>query len=88
VFLLTLAIRARRNKVVTGKESLIGEIGVARSPLVPDGKVFVRGALWNAVASAHVDIGQAVIVRNVQDLTLQVEPAMQSVTLDAAKSLT
>ncbi len=86
VFLLTLAIRARRNKVVTGKESLIGEIGVARSPLVPDGKVFVRGALWNAVASANVDIGQAVIVRNVQDLTLQVEPAMQSVTLDAAKS--
>ncbi len=88
VFLLTLAIRARRNKVLTGKESLIGEIGVARSPLAPDGKVFVRGALWNAVASAHVDIGQAVIVRNVQDLTLQVEPAMQSVTLDAAKSLT
>jgi membrane-bound serine protease (ClpP class) len=86
VFLLTLAIRARRNKVVTGKESLIGEIGVARSPLVPDGKVFVRGALWNAVASANVDIGQAVIVRNIQDLTLQVEPAMQSVTLDAAKS--
>jgi membrane-bound serine protease (ClpP class) len=86
VFLLTLAIRARRNKVVTGKESLIGEIGVARSPLVPDGKVFVRGALWNAVASANVEIGQAVIVRNVQDLTLQVEPAMQSVTLDAAKS--
>ncbi len=86
VFLLTLAIRARRNKVVTGKEALIGEIGVARSPLAPDGKVFVRGALWNAVASAHVDIGQAVIVRNVQDLTLQVEPAMQSVTLDAAKS--
>jgi membrane-bound serine protease (ClpP class) len=86
VFLLTLAVRARRNKVVTGKESLIGEIGVARSRLVPDGKVFVRGALWNAVASANVEIGQAVIIRNVQDLTLLVEPAIQSVTLDAAKS--
>lgn len=86
VFLLTLAIRARRNKVVTGKEALIGEIGVARSPLVPTGKVFVRGALWNAVASANIDVGQAVIVRNVQNLVLQVDPALQSVTLDAVKS--
>jgi membrane-bound serine protease (ClpP class) len=88
VFLLTLAIRARRNKVVTGKESLIGEIGVARSPLLPTGKVFVRGSIWNAVASVNIDVGQAVVVRNVQGLTLQVDPAAQSVTLDAAKSST
>ena len=86
VFLLTLAIRARRNKVVTGKESLIGEIGVARSPLLPTGKVFVRGSLWNAVASANIDVGQAVVVRNVHNLVLHVDPAMQSVTLDAVKS--
>jgi membrane-bound serine protease (ClpP class) len=88
VFLLTLAIRARRNKVVTGKESLIGEIGVARSPLLPTGKVFVRGSIWNAVASVNIDVGQSVVVRNVQGLTLQVDPAAQSVTLDAAKSST
>jgi membrane-bound serine protease (ClpP class) len=88
VFLLTLAIRARRNKVVTGKESLIGEIGVARSPLLPTGKVFVRGSIWNAVASVNIDVGQSVIVRNVQGLTLQVDPDAQSVKLDAAKSST
>ena len=29
VFLLTLAVRARRNKVVTGVEGMIGQIGVA-----------------------------------------------------------
>ena len=71
VFLLTLAVRARRNKVVTGKESLIGEIGVARSPLLPTGKVFVRGSIWNAIASVNIDVGQSAIVRNVQGLTLQ-----------------
>jgi membrane protein implicated in regulation of membrane protease activity len=69
-----------------GKESLIGEIGVVSSPLTPSGKVFVRGSLWNAVASVNMEIGHAVIVRGVQDLTLQVDPAVQSVRLDAVKS--
>jgi membrane-bound serine protease (ClpP class) len=86
VFLLTLAIRARRNKVIMGKESLVGEIGVVSSPLTPSGKVFLRGTLWNAMASVNMEVGQAVIVRSVQDLTLQVDPAVQSVRLDAVKS--
>ena len=86
VFLLTLAIRARRNKSIMGKESLVGEIGVVSLPLTPSGKVFLRGSLWNAVSSVNMNIGQAVIVRNVQGLMLQVDPAVQSVTLDAVKS--
>ena len=86
VFLLTLAIRARRNKSIMGKESLIGEMGVVSSPLTPSGKVFLRGTLWNAIASVNMEVGQAVIVRSVQDLTLQVDPAVQSVRLDAVKS--
>lgn len=75
VFLMTLAIRARRNKVVTGEQGLIGEVGVVRSALVPGGKVLLRGALWNAVAPANLDIGEEVVVRSVKDLVLQVEPA-------------
>jgi membrane-bound serine protease (ClpP class) len=86
VFLMTLAIRARHNKIVTGPESLVGEIGVVRSPMTPAGKVFVRGALWNAVSTANMDVGQAVIVRGVDNLVLRVEPATQSVTLESAKA--
>jgi membrane-bound serine protease (ClpP class) len=78
VFLMTIALKARRNKVVLGEEGLIGEIGTVSSALMPAGKVFVRGELWDAVASGNIDVGQAVIVRNVRDLTLQVEPAPQS----------
>ena len=85
-FLMTLAIRARRNKIVTGPESLVGEIGVVRSPMAPAGKVFVRGAIWDAIATTNMDVGQAVIVRAVQDLILRVEPAAQSVTLESAKA--
>src|SRR5260370_15593611 len=44
-FLMTIAIRARRNKVVTGAEGLVGETGVTRSALSPSGKGFVHGEL-------------------------------------------
>ncbi len=47
-FLMTIALKARRNKVVTGAQGLVGETGVAQTALVPQGKVFVHGALWDA----------------------------------------
>jgi membrane-bound serine protease (ClpP class) len=74
-FLMTLALRARRNKIVTGEQGLIGEVGVARSPLIPGGKVLLRGALWDAVAPANLEVGEEVVVRGVKDLVLQVEPS-------------
>ena len=87
VFLMTIALRARRNKVVTGEQGLIGEHGVVRSPMTPAGKVFVRGALWDAVATTNLDVGQQVVVCSVKDLVLQVEPAPASrlAPLDPAK---
>src|SRR5208337_4327477 len=47
-FLMGIAVRARRNKVVTGEQGLIGEIGIAQTTLAPAGKVFVHGELWDA----------------------------------------
>lgn len=87
VFLMTLALRAHRSKVVTGEQGLIGEIGVVHSPLVPKGKVLLRGALWNAVGSRNLDVGEKVVVTNIANLVLQVEPlpAAQSTALNAAK---
>jgi membrane-bound serine protease (ClpP class) len=74
-FLMSIALRARRNKVVTGVQGLIGEIGVAQTALTPQGKVFVHGELWNAVASAPISIGSKVVVREVNGLQLTVGPA-------------
>ena len=59
MFLLSLALRARRNKVVTGSEGMIGETGTAVTPLAPEGKIFVRGEYWNAVAPRAVAAGGA-----------------------------
>jgi len=73
-FLMTIALRARRNKVVTGEQGLLGETGVAQTALSPQGKVFVHGELWDALASSALPAGQLVVVRRVNGLTLQVEP--------------
>lgn len=77
IFLVSIAIRARRNKVTTGVEGLVGEIGVVRSPLTPRGKIFVRGELWDAVSSSSLREGDRVVVRALDGLTLQVDPVVQ-----------
>lgn len=73
-FLMSIALKARRNKVVTGEQGLVGETGVAQTALSPQGKVFVHGELWDAIAPTPVPIGQLVVVRRIDGLTLQVEP--------------
>lgn len=75
VFLMIKVFQARRNKVVTGEQGMIGEIGVVRASLAPAGKVFVHGELWDAIASIPVEVGQPVVVRGIEDLKLYVEPA-------------
>ena len=73
-FLMSIALRARRNKVVTGSQGMIGEIGTVVTPLAPDGKIFVRGEYWNAVSAAQVAAGGRVRVVAIDRLKLTVEP--------------
>jgi len=74
-FLMTIALQARRSKITTGEQGMVGEVGVVQSPLMPSGKVFVHGELWNAVAPSLIEAGRNVVVRRVEDMTLHVEPA-------------
>jgi membrane-bound serine protease (ClpP class) len=78
-FLVTMALRARRRQVRTGREGLIHERGVARSALAPQGKVFVHGELWSAVAERPVAAGEAVEVVAVDGMLLRVRPAAGAV---------
>jgi membrane-bound serine protease (ClpP class) len=73
-FLMSIAVRARRNKIVTGKQGLIGEIGIAQTTLAPAGKVFVHGELWDAVSTVIIPAGEQIVVRQLDGLTLQVDP--------------
>jgi membrane-bound serine protease (ClpP class) len=74
MFLVSIVIQARRNKVLTGASGMIGEEGVTRTGLEPEGQVLVRGEIWDAVASASVPAGARVRVKAVAGLKLLVEP--------------
>ena len=74
VLLLSLAVRARRNKVLTGSEGMIGETGTAFTALEPGGKVFVHGEYWNAVSQVPVPAGASIRVKAIDGLVLTVEP--------------
>lgn len=74
-FLVTMTLRAQRRQVRTGREGLVHERGVARSALQPEGKVFVHGELWSAVAERPVAAGEAVEVVAVDGMLLRVRPA-------------
>jgi len=71
-----IALRARRGKVLTGPQAMLGALAVARTPLAPDGQVAIRGELWQAALRGPTSLpaGASVIVRSVEGLTLIVEP--------------
>jgi membrane-bound serine protease (ClpP class) len=70
-------VQVRRAGVVTGQEELIGQVGVVRQALDPEGLVFVHGELWRARTGGEtVGPGQTVRVEGLDDgLTLRVAPA-------------
>jgi membrane-bound serine protease (ClpP class) len=78
LFMAERAYRAQKqDRVLTGWEEMIGAVGEVRVPLDPVGQVFVEGALWRARvdgASEPVPVGSRVRVREVDGLTLHVEP--------------
>ncbi len=73
VFLLRLALRARRSKVRMGGDAMIGQIAVVTQPLAPTGQVMVNGELWQAESATPAILGEQVRVRGLRDLTLLVE---------------
>jgi len=75
VFLVTLAVKARANKAVTGSEGMIGQIGVAVGDLAPEGHIMVRGEYWYAISPVPLQSGARVRVTAIDRLKLAVEPA-------------
>ncbi len=73
-FVAGLVFRAQISKPRTGTKGLVGEIGIVKKALTPEGKVFVHGELWNAKAQNEIGENVKVRVVNVENLVLEVEP--------------
>ena len=74
VVIASLVFRAQISKPTTGSQGLVGEIGIVKQALTPEGKVFVHGELWNAWAREAIDEDVKVRVVQVVNLVLEVEP--------------
>ena len=70
----------RTGPPAVGVEALVGRRGVAVSRLTPGtpeevGQVRVDGEIWGARAAVPIDPGSSVVVRAVDELVLEVDPA-------------
>lgn len=75
-FAVQAAIRAQRQHVTTGREGLVGDVGVVRAALAPEGQILVHGELWSARTETGepLPVGQRVRVLRVEGLRLIVRP--------------
>jgi membrane-bound serine protease (ClpP class) len=74
VFLIRLAVRARRNKSRLGVDALLGRPARAMEVLNPEGHVVVEGEIWLAVASSPVPAGARLRVVGHEQYLLHVAP--------------
>lgn len=76
IFLIVLAFRAHTSRVYSGKEGLVGEIGISKTKLDPEGKVFVYGELWQAEALEEIPEGIKVkVIEVLNNLKIRVTKA-------------
>jgi membrane-bound serine protease (ClpP class) len=75
VFLVRLAVRARKRKTRIGPDAMVGRAATAMEALGPEGHVLVEGEIWNATADAPIPAGAALRVVGRDHLLLRVEPA-------------
>ena len=73
VFAIGAVFRAHRRQPATGREGLVGQAGVARTRLNPDGLIFIRGEIWNATCAEGAEPGEQVQVTSVAGLKLKVK---------------
>ena len=74
LFLTFKVFQAMKRKLETGREGLVGEVGVARTDIDSrSGKVFVHGEWWNAISDAAIPAGSRVPVEAVNNLQLKVK---------------
>lgn len=75
VAVATLAFKAHTAKPLSGVHGLLGEIGVVREAIDPEGLVLVHGETWKAISGETIEPGEKVVVEDVQGLTLRVKKA-------------
>jgi membrane-bound serine protease (ClpP class) len=77
VLIAGLAYRAYRVRPKGGTDGLMGEVGLVKEFIDPEGLVFVHGEYWQAKSGEKLEPGKKVKVVGVEGLVLQVEKTIE-----------
>jgi len=69
-----LGVKAMRRRPMTGREEMVGLVGIVKTALAPQGQLAVRGELWEAVSDQPLRPGDEAEVTGVDGLRLRVKP--------------
>jgi membrane-bound serine protease (ClpP class) len=75
VVVASLAFRAHVARPKSGSEGLLGEVGVVKERIDPEGLIFVHGEYWRARAKVKLEPGENVEVAGIEGLVLSVKKA-------------
>jgi len=76
-FTYIMGRRALSQKLKYGPEAIIGSEGVVATALNPTGYIKVRGELWKASCQYRLEIGDEVVVTEIEGLKLIVVPKIK-----------
>ena len=71
---ISIWLRWRKRRSITGAETMTGERGIAVTDCRPTGQVRLRGQLWSATCPQGVRSGEPVVVTAVRGVRLEVAP--------------
>jgi membrane-bound serine protease (ClpP class) len=74
VFVIGMALKARRTPIVSGREELIGAVGEVLEDTPGEGMARIHGELWSVRCAQPLVHGQKVRVTGIDGLVLQVSP--------------
>ena len=75
IWLMSYLLKFRRRGAVSGRASIVGGVGTVLEDFDGSGKVWLEGEAWQARSDVPLRKNQEVVVRTMQGLVLDVEPA-------------
>lgn len=74
LLIVGMGLRAMRGRPVTGREEMVGLVGVVKTALTPHGQLAVHGELWEATSDQPLQAGDEAEVVRMDGLRLHVKP--------------
>ncbi|MBM4134328.1 MAG: nodulation protein NfeD [Nitrospira sp.] len=77
LLMVGMGVRAMRRRPTTGREGMVGLVGVAKTSVAPQGKILVHGELWEAISEQPLQPGDQAEVMKLEGLMLYVKPVVK-----------